>query len=56
MVATSASNAGGVGSFPGRGARVPHALGPEGQNMEQEQCCSKFNEDFENGPHLKKNL
>ena len=29
MVKTSPSNAGGVGSSPGQGAKIPHALQPE---------------------------
>ena len=48
---TSPSNAGGADMIPGWGARIPHALWPENQNMRQKQCCSRFNEDFENGPY-----
>ena len=29
MVKTSPSNAGGAGSIPGQGAKIPHALGPK---------------------------
>ena len=29
MVKTSPSNAGGVGSIPGQGAKIPHASGPK---------------------------
>ena len=54
MVKTSPSNAGGMGSIPGRGAKIPHALGPKKQNIKQKQYCNKFNEDFKNGPHQKK--
>ena len=47
MVKTSPSNAGGAGSIPGRGAMIPHASWPKkGQNIEQKQCCDKFNKDF----------
>ena len=31
-------------------------LGPKNQNIKQKQHCNKFNKDFKNGPHLKKNL
>ena len=45
-VKTSPSNAEGVGSIPGQGARIPHALGPKNQNIKQKQYCKKFNKDF----------
>ena len=45
VVKTSPSNAGGVGSIPGRGAKIPHASRPKNQNMKQKQYCSKFNKD-----------
>ena len=32
VVKTSPSNAGGAGSIPGQGAKIPHALRPENQN------------------------
>ena len=54
MVETSPSNAGGVGSIPGRGTKIPHASGPKKQNMKQKQYCNKFSKDFKNGPHQKK--
>ena len=47
------SNAGGVGSIPGRGAKIPHAPRPKNQNIKQEQYCDKFKKDFKNGPHQK---
>ena len=53
MVKTSPSNAEGVGSIPGRGARTPHALEPKNQNIKQKQYCNKFNKDFKN-VHIKK--
>ena len=31
VVKTSPSNAGGAGLIPGRGAKIPHALGPKNQ-------------------------
>ena len=49
------SNAGGAGSIPGWGAKIPHALCSKHQNIKQKQYCNKFNKDFKNGP-LKKNL
>ena len=54
MVKTSPSNAGGAGSIPCGGAKIPHALGPKNQNIKQKQYCKKFNKDFKNGPHQKK--
>jgi len=33
VVKISPSNAGGEGSIPGRGADIPHALGPKNQNL-----------------------
>ena len=53
MVKTLPSNAGGAGSIPGRGARIPHAAGPKNQNIKQRQHCNKFNKNFKNGPHHK---
>ena len=46
------SNAGGVGSIPGQGTKIPHASGPKIQNIRQKQYCNKFDKDFKNGPHL----
>ena len=55
MVKTSPSNAGGAGSTPGQGAKIPHASQPKTQkNIKQKQYCNKFNKDFKNGPHKKK--
>ena len=51
VVKMSPSNAGGAGSIPGWGARIPHALGPKNQNIKQKHYCNKFNKDFKNGPH-----
>ena len=55
VVNTLPSNAGGAGSIPGWGAKIPHASGPKIQNIKQKQYCKIFNKDFKNGP-LKKNL
>ena len=35
MVKTLPSNAGGVGSIPGQGAKIPHASQPKNQNIIQ---------------------
>ena len=43
VVKTLPSNTGGVGSIPGWGAKITHALGPKTQNMKQKQYCNKFN-------------
>ena len=56
MVKTSPSRAGGAGSIPGRGAKIPHASWPRNQNIKQKQYCNKFNKDSKNGPHQKKSL
>ena len=50
VVKTVPSSVGGGGSIPGRGGKIPHASGPKNQNRKQKQYCSKFNEDFKNGP------
>ena len=51
MVKTLLSNAGGEGSIPGWGAKIPHASWPKNQNIKQKQYCKKFNKDFKNGPY-----
>ena len=56
VVKTSPSKAGGAGSIPGRGAKIPHASWPKKQNIKQKQYFNKFNKDLKNGPHQKKNL
>ena len=55
MARTSPSSGGGAGSIPGWAAKIPHASWPKSQNVKQKQYCNKFNKDFKNGPHLKKN-
>ena len=55
VVKTSPSNAGGVGSIPGWGARVPHALQPKDQNIKQKQYCNKFNKTLKM-VHIKKKI
>ena len=49
VVKTSASNAEAMGSIPDQGTKIPHALRPKIQNIEQKQ----LNKDFKNGPHQK---
>ena len=48
MAKTSSSNTGGVGSIPGQGDKIPHALWPKSQNIKQKQYCHEFNK------HLKR--
>ena len=42
VVKTLPSNAGGVGSIPGRGAKIPHGLQSKHQNIKQKLYCNKF--------------
>ena len=51
VIKTSPSNAGGAGSIPGRGAKIPHALWPKKQSSKQKQYCNRFNKDLKNSPH-----
>lgn len=55
-VKTLPSNAGGVGSGPGCGTKIPHTYRPRKQNTKLKQCCNKFNKDFTYGPCQKKSL
>ena len=55
VVNTSHSIAGGVKLIPHQGAKIPHALWPRNENIEQKQHCNKFNKDLKLSP-LKKNL
>ena len=54
MVKTSLSSAGGAGSIPGWGAKIPHTSWPKSQNIKQKQYCHKFNQGFLNGLYQKK--
>ena len=54
MVGTSFSNAGGVSSSAGLGAKIPDALWPKVQSITQMQYCNKFNKGFKSGPRQKK--
>ena len=49
MVQILPSNARGAGSIPGQVAKIPHALWPKSQNIEQKQYYNKFNEDLNPG-------
>ena len=55
MVKTLPSSPGGTGSFPGPGAKTPHASQPKSQNMEPKQYCNKFNKDLKM-VHIKKKI
>jgi len=46
VVKTSPSNAGGVGSIPCWGTKMPCDLWPINQNIRQKQYCNRFNKDF----------
>ena len=43
-----------MGLIPGQGAKIPRALQPKKQNIEQKQCCTKFIKDFKNDAYEKK--
>ena len=51
VVRTSRSNAGGAGSTPGWGPKIPQASWSQNQNVTQKQYCNKFKTDFKNGPY-----
>ena len=44
-----------AGSVPGQGTKIPTCLSDKKKKkkVKQKQDCSKFNEDFKNGPHQK---
>ena len=50
MVRTCPSKAGGAGSAPAWGVKVPCASQSKNQNIKH---LTKFNRDFKNGPHKK---
>ena len=54
VVKMSPFNAGGEGSTPGQGVKIPRALWAKHQNKKQKQYCHKFDKDFKNGQHKKK--
>ena len=55
-VKTSPSSAGAVGSVLVEEIRSHKPCSRRNQSINQKQYCSKFNEDFKNGPHQNKNL
>ena len=56
MVKILPSNTGNVGLIPGWKAKILHASQPKKQNIKWKQYCNKFNKDFKNCPHQRKNL
>ena len=46
VVKTLSPNAEAVGSIPGQGPTIQHALWPKNQNIKQKQNCNKFNKDL----------
>ena len=46
VIKTLPSNAEDEGSNSSRGAKMPHAPGPENQNIKQKQYCIRFNKNF----------
>ena len=54
VVKTLPPKAGGAGLIPGRGTKIPHALGPKNQNIKQKRNCNTFSKNFKNDPHQKK--
>jgi len=49
------SNAGGMGSIRGLGAKIPHASQPKNQNIKQKQYGNKFKKDCKMLKKKKKN-
>ena len=57
MVKTLPSSIGSAGLIPGWRAKIPHGSQPKSKtkpNIRQKQYCKKFNKDFKNGPHQKR--
>ena len=54
MVKTSPSNAAGVGSIPGRGAKIPHASQPVNQNVNGSNIIKNSIKTFKKMVHIKK--
>ena len=54
VVKNSLSSAGGVGSIPGWGAKIPHASQPKNQSInDRSNIVTNSIKDFKNGPHEK---
>ena len=45
VVKSSPSSAGGVGSVPGQGTKIPHASWPKNQDIKQKQYYNKSSKD-----------
>ena len=56
MVKTLPSSAGGAGSIPGQGVKIPHASWPKNQNIKQKQYYNKFNKDLKKKSTSKKKI
>jgi len=54
VVGAVPSNAGGVGSIPGPGAKIPRVSWPKIQNIKRKQYGNKFNKDLKTKTVLKK--
>ena len=54
VVKTSPSKAGGAGSIPGQGTKIPPALRPKNQNIKQSNIVKILIKTFKKGPHQKK--
>ena len=55
VVKTLPSNAGGEGSIPGQGTKIPYASQPKKpKHKQKKQYCNKVNKDFKNSPHQEK--
>ena len=48
MLKASPFSEGGVGSIHGRGIRIPHAMGPNNQNIKQKHYYNKVNKNLKN--------
>ena len=53
MVKNLPSNAASEDSIPSQRTKIPHALPPKNQNINQKQYCNIFNKDFNDGTYKK---
>ena len=61
MVKTSPASASDAGLIPGWGVKIPHGSQQKKKQKtsilkKKKQYCNKFNKDFKNSPHQKKNF
>ena len=56
MVKNLPSNAGGTGSIPGWGAKIPHASMSKNQSIKQKQYSNKLNKDLKWSTSKKKKI